>query len=178
MRERVFWTTVLLLLAAVCAAAQDAPRPVVKETQPRRPVHGDPALNPDSANQHPGLPARALAQGSRAEREPEKAHWESARWTRATLQLPSDAQKTVTVPAAGTLLVRASWPGPSDLDLTIQKRGATLATAKATKRSDGAMVATAQAKVPSAGEVVIRAAGGGSHAVKVDLYVGVLPASR
>ena len=40
------------------------------------------------------------------------------------------------------------------------------------------MVATAQAKVNSAGEVVIQAAGPGSHSVKVDLYVGVLPSGR
>jgi hypothetical protein len=166
----------LLLLAAAICAAQGAP--VVRETQPRKPVKGDPALNSASANPHPGLPARALAQGARAEREPEKAHWAVARWTRATLQPPGTAQKTVTVPASGTVLVRASWPGPSAVDLTIQKQGATLATAAASKRYDGVMVATAQAKVPSAGEVVIRAAGPGSQSVKVDLYVGVLPAGR
>jgi hypothetical protein len=165
----------LLLSAAVCVAQQ---APVVKETQPRRPIHGDPALNPQSGGRHPVLPARALAQESRAEREEEDSRWGTARWTRATLQLPGTAQKTVTVPAAGTVLVRASWPGPSALDVTIEKQGTTLATAKATKRSDGGMVATAQAKVSSAGEVVVRAAENGSQSVKVDLYVGVRPSTR
>lgn len=177
MRSRIstVWAMLLLLPAAVCAA-QDAP--VVRETQPRKPVTGDPVLNPSPSNSHPGLPARALTEGARADREPEETHWASARWTRATLQLPGTAQKTVTVPAAGTVLVRASWPGPSSVGLTIQKQGATLATATASKRFDGEMIATAQAKVSSAGEVVIRAAGPGSQSVKVDLYVGVLAAAR
>lgn len=172
MKQRFFWAALLLVPAAVCAA-QDTP--VVRETQPRRPVKGDPVLNPAPANRHPGLPARALAQGARADREPEKAHWASARWTRARLQLPGTAQNAVTVPAGGTVLVRASWRGPYAVGLTIQKQGATLATATTSKRYDGSMVATAQAKVPYAGEVVIRAAGPGSQSVRVDLYVGVVP---
>jgi len=84
----------------------------------------------------------------------------------------------VTSAGCGTVLVRASWPGPSAVALTIQKQGATLATATSSKRYDGAMIATAQAKVPSAGEVVIRAAGPGSQSLKVDLYVGVLAAAH
>ena len=79
MKPRFLWAALLLMSAAVSAAQE----PVVRETQPRKPAKGDPALNPASANPHPGLSARALAQGARREREPEKAHWASARWTRA-----------------------------------------------------------------------------------------------
>ena len=177
MRQKLIWALLLLLPAAVCAA-QDAP--VVRETQPRKPVTGDPALKASASPpaSQPPLPARALAAGARAEREPEKASWGEAKWTRATLQLPGTPQKAVTVPAAGTVLVRASWPGTAPVGLTIQKQGSTLATATSTKRFDGATVATAQAKVPTAGEVVIRASGPGSQSVKVDLYVGILPAAH
>jgi len=175
MRRKLVWALVLLIPAAVCAAQDSA---VVKDTQTRKPVTGDPVVSVSPSNPHPGLPPGALSAGGRVEREAENARWESAKWTRATLQLPGTTQKSVIVPAAGTVLVRASWPGPSAVGVAIQKGGATLATATPVKRFDGAMVATTQAKVSTAGEVVIRATGSGSQLVKVDLYVGILEAAR
>ena len=55
MKQRFFWAALLLLPPAVCAAQDTA---VVRETQPRKPVKGDPVLNPAPANRHPG-PSRA-----------------------------------------------------------------------------------------------------------------------
>jgi hypothetical protein len=173
MKVRSVWAAPLLL-AAVCAA-QDAPR--VRESQPRSRVDGDPVVNPSRSRPHPGLPARARAEGERGEAVRERTNWAAARWTRATLQLPGTTQKAIAVPAPATLLLRASWTGPP-VAVTIVKQGITLATATPRRRFDGVMIATIQAKVPAAGEVVIRATESGSQPVKVDLYVGVLAAAR
>jgi hypothetical protein len=162
----------LLLLGASICRAQEAQ---VKDTRPRKPVSGDPVIHFAASNPRPTLPAKARTGSGPAERTEERAHWAEARWTHATLQLPGTKEKTIAFPSAGTVFVRASWSGSAPVAVTVVKQGSTLATAKSAKRFDGSTVATAQAKVASPGQVVIRASGSGSAAVKVDLYVGALP---
>jgi hypothetical protein len=175
MTARYLWA--LLLLLAAASVAQDVPARI-RELQPRTLVSDDQAVNPSSFKSRPALPARARAEGARARVERANAGWESARWTRAVLQLPGTAQKTIAVSAPSTLLIRASWTSQSDLAVTVVKGTSTLATARLAKRFDGERIATAQVRVPSAGDIVIRATGSGSQPVKVDLFVGVLAAAH
>lgn len=170
--KRLFASLLLLLMAAPAASrAQEGAQ--VKDAAPRKPVSGDPVIHFDASNPAPTLPAKARAGTGRTERTEEKARWGEAKWTHATLQLPGTKEKTVAFPAAGTALVRASWSGSAPVSVTVVQQGNTLATAKNVKRFDGSTVATAQAKV-APGQLVIRATGSGSAAVKVDLYVGAM----
>ena len=166
----------LLLLGTSICGAQEGTQ--IKDARPRKPVSGDPVIHFVATNPAPTLPAKARTDTGQPERTVEKAHWAEAKWTHSTLQLPGTKEKTVAFSSAGTVFVRASWPGSAPVAVTVVKQGSTLATAKSTKRFDGSTMATAQAKVASPGQVVIRASGSGSAAVKVDLYVGALPGAN
>lgn len=169
-KTRCLSTFLLLLLGAPICVAQQGPR--IEDAPPRKPVSGDPVIRFAASNPKPTLPAKARIERGRPERTEEKARWADAKWTHAILQLPGTKEHAVSLPSAGAVLVRASWPGSAPVTVTILKQGNTLATANTTKRFDGSTVATAQAKVPASGQVVVRASG--SPSVKVDLYVGAL----
>lgn len=164
---------IVVLSVAAPAAAQPAPRPRVQETAPAKRVMNDPAVNPKSSTPHPGLPAGALVDDGRGEREERREGWAVARWTVHTLRLPSSAKRSISIAAPSVLLIRASWPDASDLTISVTKGGASLASIKGTSAGAGGRLATGYVTIPSAGELVVAASGG--SAGTVTLHVGVLP---
>jgi hypothetical protein len=162
-----------LMLLAVTASAQNAPA-TLKESTPQPRASDDPHINPLSSKALPSLPAKAREQKARFEEEERTQGWGSARWTHSSLQLPGQAQQTISVSAPSHVLVRASWTGSPTLTVRVVNQGATVATIDPTKRHDGEMVGTAHAKLSSAGNIIIQASDSGSQSAKVDVYVGIL----
>jgi hypothetical protein len=167
---RVLAAVIVFSFAGVSASAQPA-RPPVEETKTRRPVTGDPAINPTSGAKPPEIPAAALTD-DRGEEEKRTEGWAVAKWTTHTLQPSGSARQTIPVAAPSILLLRASWAGTDDVTITVTKGGKTLATLTGASAQAGGRLATARVNVPSAGDVVIVARG--ARTAKVILRVGVL----
>lgn len=165
----------VFLFVAGSAWAQASPRTQVVEGAERRRAADDPAMNPSSPTTPPDLPVAALGgSGPREPAERERGTWAAARWTTSTLQLPGNAKKTTSVARASTLMIRASWPGPADLTISIRRGNATLKSVKGKAKRGVGRLATALVRVPAAGNVVITVTGPGSS--KVTLHIGVLAA--
>lgn len=145
----------------------------ISETERGR-VTGDPLVNPGATPIQPQLPAAAHNAPGTREHEAERETWSQVRWTTAKLQLPGNARLQVPVAGASLLLLRASWPGQSDVTISVQKDSATLTSQKG-RPEPGMMIATALVKVPSAGNVVISA--NGNSATTVTIHVGTGRAS-
>jgi len=170
-----------LLLAAIilslnaAASPQAPPRPRVEETSPRARAQDDPTIHPSAGSRPPALPARALAERGREEPGERRTEgWALAQWKVYTLQLPSSARLPIAITTPSILMIRASWPTPADLTISVLRGGTSLKSVRGVSAPLGGQLATARIDVASPGQVVVAASGTGS--ATVTLHVGILPA--
>jgi hypothetical protein len=169
---------ILPILFPTSAVAQ-AGKTKVEEIAPRARISENRLVNPATTAPSPQLPAAALSKGKHTDdEEGKRAGWERAKWRLSSLHVAGTAQVTVQVASPSTLLIKAVWPASADnLTVSVLKGGKTLTSVKPTQRFDGYKTAIAHVKVASAGNITVKASGGGTKPVNMKLYIGTITAN-
>jgi hypothetical protein len=144
----------------------------------------DPVVNPSTSKPLPPLPRATLSKrkgqkalAESAEEEDEREGWETARWSRSTRRVSSNAEKTISIAAPSVVLIEAKWKAESEITVNVFKNGSILDSTKSNKIFDGRRYANAIVKVPSAGDLLIKVAATGKQPVTLELHIGILDAS-